>query len=157
MARLYEIMQEIEGFGFEIDGETGEILNADALDALEIERDAKIENICLWIKNLRADARAYRDEKAAFDEKRKRAENKARSLERYLQSALNGAKFRTGRVSVSYRKSESVECENVLEVGSDYLVHEAPRPDKSKIKAAIKQGIEVRGCRLVEKQNMQIR
>ena len=61
MARLYEIMQEIEGFEFEVDGETGEILNADALDLLEIERDTKIENICLWIKNLRADARAYRD------------------------------------------------------------------------------------------------
>lgn len=157
MARLYEIMQEIENFAFEIDEGTGEILNAEALDMLEIERDAKIENLCLWIKNLRADARAYRDEKAAFDERRRRAENKAKSLERYIQGMLGGAKFRTGRVSVSYRKSESVECENALEVDGAYLRQPPPELDKNKIKAAMKQGIEIKGCRLVEKQNMQIR
>ncbi len=157
MARLYEIMQEIEGFEFEVDGETGEILNADALDLLEIERDTKIENICLWIKNLRADARAYRDEKAAFDEKRKRAENKAKSLERYVQGALNGAKFNTGRVSVSYRKSEAVECGNAAGVDGAYLRQRPPELDKAKIRDAIKQGVKVEGCRLVERQNIQIK
>ena len=72
MAKLYKIMQEIEGFEFEIDEGTGEILNADALDLLEIERDAKIENICLWIKNLRADARAYKDEEESFRARKRR-------------------------------------------------------------------------------------
>lgn len=157
MARLYEIAQEIENFAFEVDEETGEILNMEALDALEIERDAKVENLCLWVKNLRADARAYKDEKAAFDERRKRAENKAKSLERYIQGILMGAKFKTSRVSVSYRKSEGVECENALEVDGAYLRQPPPELDKNKIKAAIKQGTEVKGCRLVEKQNMQIK
>ena len=63
MAKLYEIMNEIENFDFEIDEETGEILNFDALDRLQVARDVKIENLCLWVKNLKSDAEAYKAEK----------------------------------------------------------------------------------------------
>lgn len=157
MAKLYKIMQEIEGFEFEIDEGTGEILNADALDLLEIERDAKIENICLWIKNLRADARAYKDEEESFRARKKAAENKVEALKEYIRYILNGNSFKTGRVSVSYRKSNVVECDNIMDVDDDYLKYEMPKLDKAKIKAAIKQGIKVKGCRLAEKQNIQIK
>lgn len=157
MARLYEIMREIEDFRFEIDEETGEILNADDLDMLELERDEKIENICLWIKNLRSDAKAYKDEEAAFREKRKKAETRAESLKRYIDRLLDGNKFKTNRVQVSYRDSESVVCSNILAVDSDYLRYGDPELDKTKIKKAIKEGIEVKGCRLQHKRNIQIK
>ena len=75
--KLYEIVEELRNFQFEIDEETGEILNADELDKLELARDEKIENICLMIKNLKADATAYKAEKDSFAEKEKRAKNEA--------------------------------------------------------------------------------
>ena len=38
MATLYELVKEIENFDLQIDEETGELLNIDELDALQLER-----------------------------------------------------------------------------------------------------------------------
>ena len=54
---LFEIENEIMNCW---DQETGEILDSDRLDQLEMERDTKIENIALYIKNLTADAACKR-------------------------------------------------------------------------------------------------
>ena len=155
--KLYEIINEIENFEFIVDEETGEILNAMQLDELELAKEEKVENICLWIKNLKAEANAIKEEVSSLQKRQKAVNNKAESLERYIQQALNGEKFKTARVSVSYRKSEVVECENILAVDDDYLRYKEPELDKSKVKAALKEGISVKGCSLVQKQNMQIR
>lgn len=154
--KLYEIVEELRNFQFEIDEETGEILNADELDKLELARDEKIENICLMIKNLKADATAYKAEKDSFAEKEKRAKNEADRLADYLQRMLDGETFKSTRASVTYRKSEAVECDMEL-VPDDYLRYKEPEPDKAKIKKAIKSGIEVDGCHLVENISMQIK
>lgn len=157
MATLYELASQIANFELEIDEETGEVLNADQLENIEMERNAKIENICLWIKNLKSDATAYKAEKDNFEKKRKAAENKAEALKKYVQFVLAGEKFKTERVSVSYRRSEAVECVDVFKVPDDYLRYKDPELDKTKAKEALKAGIEIEGCKLVEKQNMQIR
>ena len=57
MASLYEIDQAIMAC---LDFETGEILDADRLNALQMERQDKVESVVLWIKNLAADAIAYK-------------------------------------------------------------------------------------------------
>lgn len=157
MAKLYELINEIENFEFEIDEETGEILNMDALDSLEIAKTEKIENLCLWVKNLKSDEEAYKAEKNSFAKKERAAKNKAESVRNYIQSILAGEKFKTDRVMVSYRKSEAVECSDVYAVDDDYLNYAVPTVDKTAVKKAIKAGIEVKGCTLVEKQNMQIK
>ena len=155
--KLYEIIHEIENFDFIIDEETGEILNAMQLDELELAKEEKVENICLWIKNLKAEANAIKEEVSSLQKRHKAVHNKAESLERYIQQALNGEKFKTARVSVSYRKSETVECADILAVDDDYLRYKEPELDKAKVKAALKEGIDVKGCSLIQKQNMQIR
>ena len=66
MATLFEIDQAILAT---IDFETGEILDTDALEALQMEREAKLENIALWVKNLMSDAAAYKAEKEAFEKR----------------------------------------------------------------------------------------
>lgn len=157
MATLYELVKEIENFELQIDEETGELLNIDELDALELEKDTKVENICLLIKNLRSDAEAYKNEKEIFEQKRKQAENKADRLTAYVQYILAGDKFKSSKVSVFYRKSKQVECADMLMVDPDYLRYAEPELDKKKITDAIKAGVEVKGCQLVEKQNIQIR
>jgi chromosome condensin MukBEF ATPase and DNA-binding subunit MukB len=157
MATLYELVKEIENFDLQIDEETGELLNIDELDALQLEKDAKVENICLWIKNLKSDAEAYRTEKKAFEQKIRAAENKAARLTAYVDYILAGDKFKSSKVSVSYRKSEQIECADMLMVDPDYLRFKEPELDKKKIKDAIKAGVEVKGCQLVERQNVQIR
>ena len=154
--KLYEIVEELRNFQFDVDEETGEILNADELDKLELARDEKIENICLMIKNLKADATAYKAEKDSFAEKEKRAKNEADRWADYLQRMLDGATFKSTRASVTYIKSEKVECDMTL-VPDDYLRYKDPEPDKTKIKNAIKSGVAVNGCSLVESISMQIK
>ena len=154
MAALYEINESIMAL---IDEETGEITDIEALNALQIERDTKLENIALWVKNLKADAEMFKAEKQAFEERQKRAEKKAESLKNYLASALEGQKFKTARVECSYRSSESVNVTDITVIPTEYLKFAEPTADKIAIKAAIKSGKEIAGAEIVSKQNLLIK
>lgn len=155
---LFEINKAIMDFEFEIDEETGEILNANGLDELEIAKEEKIENIGLWIKNLLAEAEAVKHEKDNMAIRQKRLEKKAESLKGYLTYALNGEKFSTPRVAMSFRKSESVVIPDEAVIPNEYCnISVVRKPDKTVIKKALKEGKEVVGAELIEKQNIQIK
>jgi len=161
MASLYEIDQAILDC---IDFETGEIVDQEKLNELQMARDEKIEKVALWYKNLLADAEAFKAEKQAFEERQKAATNKAESLKKWLTNALNGSKFTTAKVVVSFRKSEQVELDDAafMEYAQrcerdDLLSFKEPTPNKTAIKAAIKSGQQVYGAVLVEKNNISIK
>lgn len=158
MSSLYDIDMAIKEFEFEIDEATGEILNADDLDNLQMAREQKIENIGLYFKSVLAEAEMVKAEAKNLTERYKRLENKAESLKKYLAYALQGEKFSTPRLAVSYRKSESVE------IGQNFVydkkwceVSTTYKPDKKKIKEAIKSGKKVAGAKIVEKQNISVK
>lgn len=153
MATLYEIDKAILEC---VDAETGEIIDDKALEELELARDNKIENIACWIKNLKADAESYKKEKEVFVQREKAAKNKAESLKRYLEMALGGEKFKTSKVSISYRKSEIVEIDEIEKLSDEFIKIEK-KADKTAIKAAIKEGAEIVGARIVENNNIQIK
>ena len=145
--KLYEIDEAIMAC---IDAETGEIIDADKLDKLTMERDAKIENVALWIKDLKAEAEALKAEKMAFAERQKVAENKIESLKKWLAYALDGKAFETTRASVTFRKSQAVEIAEIYKLDENYLRYKEPDADKTAIKEALKAGKEVAGATLVE-------
>lgn len=154
---LYDIEYEITNC---VDSETGEIIDEKRLDALQMAREKKIENILLWIKNLKSEAGAIREEEKKLADRRQSDEKKAESLTQYVQNVLNGEKFKTSRVVVSYRKSEAVivdDLQLMQETCDEYLKYKDPEPDKAKIKAALKDGITVPGCHLEERQNITIK
>ena len=154
MATLYEINEAILSC---IDMESGEILDEKALAALEMQRDEKLENVGLWIKNLAAESTALAAEIRTLTERKRIKENKAESLMNYLGAALQGARFETPRISVSWRKSESVFIAEGAALPEEYLVPAEPRPDKTLLKKAIKDGIEIAGVELISKNNIQIK
>lgn len=128
-----------------MDMETGEITDEEAFDALQMERDQKIENIGLLLKNTAAEAKAIKDEEAALAARRKSAESKVERLKNLLDYALRGAKFSTPRLKVSYRKSQTVEVSDgfvawAKDNAPDLLVYADPKPLKTAIKDAIKDG-----------------
>ena len=145
--KLYEIDEAIMNC---IDAETGEIIDTEQLDKLQMERDTKIENVACWIKELKAEAEALKAEKMAFDERQKVADNKAESLKKWLAYALNGQAFKTTRASVSFRKSQKVEIADIYKVDENYLRYKEPEADKTAIKEALKAGKTVAGATLVE-------
>lgn len=154
MANLYEIDAQIMEC---VDFETGEIIDVERLEALQMEFDSKVEGIALWIKSLVAEAKMVKEEKDNLATRQKACENKAESLKKYLASALGGEKFKTSKVSISYRKSKSVEVEDISLLDDDYLKFKEPEADKTKIKKALEEGISLQGVSLVEKNNIQIK
>lgn len=151
---LYEIDNAILDC---IDMESGEILDADRLEALQLEREAKIENVALWYKNELADAEAYKAEKSSFAEREARARKKAESLKAWLDRALAGQSYKSTRVNATYRKSEQVVVDDIYAVNEDYLKYSEPTVDKVGIKQAIKAGLPIKGVHLEEKYNLSIR
>lgn len=151
---LYQIDTEIVKL---IDYETGEILDWDKLDELQATKEQKIENIALYIKNLNAEAAALKAEKDAFAERQKAAEKRAEGLKQYLTNALKGEKFKTTKVNISYRKSETLEIANGVEIPEDFLKYTEPEINKTDLKKAIKDGLLLEGVSIVERKNIQIK
>ena len=138
------------------DEETGEIFDADALEALELQRDEKIETIALFIKDLTAEAKAIKEEKLALAKRQQTAENHAESLKRYLTKCLDGEKFKTAKVAISYRKSQTVEFIDGFDVNQlpeQYQRKADPEADKTALKDALKAGEEIYGVYLAEHNN----
>lgn len=155
MASLYEIDQNILEC---LDMETGEIIDPERLDSLQMERNQKIESVALWVKNLSADALAYKAEKESFAQREKVAKAKIERLKAWLTEALDGQKFSTAKCAVSFRKSERVEVTDEHSIPSVYMVETVTyAPDKSLIKEILKDGQEIMGCRLVKAINPQIK
>ena len=144
-----------------VDMETGEILS---LDALQMEREQKLENVACYIKNLTADADALKAEKDALAKREQAARKKIDSLKKYLVDNLHGEKLTTTRAAISFRKSEAVELANpelfvvwAAECHNDLLTYKAPEPNKTAIKQLLKAGGTLPGAQLVERLNLAIK
>ena len=167
---LYTLDAEIANFSFEVDEETGEVLNLAEFEALGIERNEKIDNIACLIKNLLAEEETIKAEsdivKKEVDALKKRAEQKHKSAEywkRYLAMSLKGEKFESARCKISYRKTQRTEVsDNFVEWAKthapDLLCTKTTYDaDKDAIKEAIKGGREVVGAEIVENVSLQVK
>lgn len=152
--KLYEIDAAILDC---IDPQTGEVVDAEKLTALQMEREQKVENVALWIKDLDAEAKALKAEEQSFTDRRRAAEKKAESLREWLASALNGEKFGTTRVAISFRRTKSVHVDDVFKLDDEFLKYSEPKPDKAAIKKAIEAGQIIEGAELVESLSMSIK
>lgn len=155
MATLYEIDSAIMEC---VDLDTGEIIDSERLEALEIERTNKIESVALWVKNLKADLGALEAERKAFQERERNCKGKIESLEKWLLNALDGKKFETPKVKISFRKSEAVEIFDESEIPNEYIRETVLKaPDKSAIKDALKTNFQIAGAKLITRKNIQIK
>lgn len=164
--KIYEIDAAIEELiAGSVDEETGEILvDPEKLDALQMEREAAVENLALYYKNLTAEAKAIKAEEEALAKRRRSTENAAERAKKYLEYALRGEKFKSARVAVSYRKSQAVELdENAFMSWAKFYMPGLVRasykeePNKDAIKDALKEGVKVCGASLIDKQSIQVK
>lgn len=146
-----------------VNEETGEVDDkaVEALEALQVAREEKLENTALYMKGLQAEADALKREE---DTLKKRRETKEKALERlkaYITDAMlqsGDTRLETARVVLSFRKSEAVNITNIELVPKGYWKSTVKTElDKTKIKEALKSGKEVNGAELQVRQNLQIK
>lgn len=138
-----------------IDEETGELVSvAQALDALRMEREAKLENVACWVKNLSAEADAIREEEIRLVKRRKTAETKAANLKAWLLAAMTREdgttdKLKTGRVAVSVKRNPPSTVVDDALLPSTYKVAKITyQANKDLIKRELLAGGEVPGAHL---------
>lgn len=163
MNSLYEISREYTEAleGLEIDEETGEILNYEALEKLDGQLEEKAESIACYIKDLNAYVCAMKTEEDSLAKRRKTAENRTAGLKKYLAECLDAAgkeKLETARCRLSFRRSSTVEIIDDKKIPEQFISRIVTlKPDKTAIGNAIKAGGTVEGACLTEKRNIQIK
>ena len=163
MRALYEINQDILDC---VDLETGEILDTEKLDALQMERERKLEGVALWIKDMKAEAAAIKEEADKLTARKKALENKMEGLKAWLLMALDGEKLNTPRCKVYQTHSQRVIVPDELELISwlqkqedpaKFLRFKDPELKKDEIKKALKDGEVIPGAVLEETESVLIK
>jgi len=151
---LYDIDQEILDC---VDLETGEILDSEKLDALQMEREQKLEGVALWVKDLNAEAEAVKTEADKLIARKRALDNKITALKMWLLMALDGQKLKTPRCNVYQTHSqrvaiadegELIEFLQTLNDPEKFLKYKEPELRKDEIKKALKDGFVIPGAEL---------
>ena len=163
MRALYEITADILSC---VDLETGEILDTEKLDALQMEREAKLEGVALWVKDLKAEAAAVKEEADKLNARKKALDNKIDWLKNWLLMALDGEKLSTPRCKVYQTHSQRVVIDDEKALvdmlmtspfGVKFLRVKEPEIDKNALKDSMKQGYEYEFAHLEETESVVIK
>lgn len=159
--KLYEIPTKIRAVldGIDCDPETGEILQADALHAVEAEAADKIEATALYLRELDAEAKATKEEADRMLARVKSLQKRSDYLKAMLLDALHATgKVKTGRVTVSIRTTQAVQINQEQAIPEAFTTKKITiSPNKVLIKETISAGGCVPGCELIERESVSIR
>lgn len=159
--KLYQISDAIRQAldHIELDEETGEVLSADELHAVEAEASEKIEATALYLRELDAEAKAAKEEADRMLARVKSMQKRSDYLKAMLLDALHATgKVKTGRVTVSIRTTKAVEIAEGADLPEAYTtVKTTVSPNKVAIKQALLDGVEVPGCHLEARESVSIR
>ena len=159
--KLYEIAPALRFAldDIEVDPETGEILSADALHAVEAQAAEKIEATALYLRELDAEAKAAKEEAERILARVKSMQKRSDYLKSMLLDAIHATgKVKTARVTVSIRKTQAVAIDEGANLPEAYTtVKTTVSPNKIAIKQALTDGLKVPGCRLEERESVSIR
>ena len=163
MRPIYEIDQDILDC---VDMETGEILDAEKLTALQMERERKLEGVALWVKDLSAEAAAVKEEADKLTARKRALDNKITAIKSWLLIALDGEKLKTPRCNVYQTHSQKVVIDDekalidmfmTTPFGEKFLRIKEPEIDKNALKDSMKQGFEFEFAHLEETESVVIK
>lgn len=133
----------------------------DTLDSIIGEVEPKAENIVKWIRNLKGENTAIKEEETRLKNKRITNENKIKALSLYLEDFLKNSgltRLKTGLFTLSIQNNPpSLEIYDATLIPDKYLIEQLPTIDKQAIKELLKQGIEVPGAELKQTKGLRIR
>ena len=137
---------------------------SDTLDGLGGDMEVKAANVAMFARNLEATAAAIQDAEKAMADRRKAIEARAERLQAYILLCMRATGMKTiecpyFRLSIR-DNPPAVDVFDPAQVPASLMV--APTlppaaPDKAAIKAILKAGQDVPGCRLTQGQRLEIK
>ena len=136
---------------------------ADTLESIGGDLELKAQNVALFTRNLEATAAAIKQAESDMAARRKAIERRVQGLKDYLLHAMQATgikKIEGPYLRIGVRDNpEAVEVFDAAQVPAEFMRQPEPppaAPDKTAIKAAIKAGVEVAGCKLTRSQRLDI-
>lgn len=165
--KLYEYDDIIETLyraaenGDGIDPETGMVFDITQLDALEMERDKKIENVLLYAEQQKAEAKEIDEYIKRLQARSRAKKNTAESIKEWLISRMQEreqAKFETKRIRAVLRviTANKTVITDETALPPQYLRTKI-EPDAAAIKAALKAGENVPGAMLTDSVSLTVK
>ena len=162
MSTLYEITQNMKQLNNYLDNEefNEEIYN-NTLDIIKTELSNKSTSLIHVIKNIESDETMIDNEIKRLKAIKDRKSKNLKDIKEYIKvcmEQMNLTKIETPIGNFSLRKSESIDIINPVKIPAQYLNTVVEyKPDKVKIKEAIKSGIKIEGAEIVTNNNLNIK
>lgn len=143
--------------------ENGEVKDFDIseLEELKEEKQTKLENIALYIKNLDSEAVAIKVEENVLKERRERLEKKSERLRTALINSLQEDgkdKIESPKFVAKIKVTDKTEILDIDKIPEQYIKVKIERQaDKTEIKKAIKSGEVIEGARVVPNTTINIK
>jgi len=155
MPHLYEITEQMRGLQRLMEDEdtplSADVLT-DSLDGLVGDLEAKAEGLLAYVANVGSDAAAIDVEIKRLQARKKALTNRQNSLREYLRYNMVAGdikKISCPLFTVTLRKPIDVVSVGMVDQLPPEYVKTTVAPDKGKIKAALKAGLDVPFCRLI--------
>lgn len=156
---LYELtdaMVALEAEQNELDPE----IFRDTFEGLDGAFEDKCDGWAKWIRGMKMDVQALKDEESRLALRRKRMEttiSKAEETMAMYMRTVGKTKFKTALFSYGFRKSQAVDIVNEEELPEWALIPQPAKVSKTEIKEHLKAGETVPVAKLVENESLQIR
>lgn len=166
--KLYEIEADYLRFMDMVEnGEIPEDCIADTLESIQAELEDKADNIACMIKNMIAETEAIKAEENNLATRRKSKEKQIEWYKQYLSNALQNSgydKLETARNKITFRNSSKVNVANetafiewAKKNNESLLTYKEPTINKTAIKEAFADGVDIVGAEMVTSANIQIK
>lgn len=158
---LYELTESyLDLLDLIVSGEVEEDDVLDAFIAIDDEIEVKADSYAIVAKRLEADIKMIKEEENRLATKRRKIENDMKNLKSNLEfsmKALDKTKFKTNKFSFNIQKNApSVQILDESLIADDYI-RTKKEVDKTAIKNALKEGVEVEGATLIQTESLRIK
>ena len=162
MSTLYEITQNMKQLNNYLDNEEfNEETYNNTLSIIKTELSNKSTSLIHVIKNIESDETMLDNEIKRLKAIKDRKSKNLKDIKDYIKVCMEQMgvnKIETPIGNFSLRKSESVDIINPVKIPAQYLNTVVEyKPDKVKIKEAIKSGIKIDGAEIVTNNNLNIK
>ena len=158
--KLYELNQQYKQLQ-EMADDLDPMTLKDTLESIKESIEDKAENTAKLIRSWEAEANAIKEEEKRLANRRKALENNVKYMKEHLFEQLRIAgieKVKRPTITVSISNNpHSVEILDSTLIPSDYIIQKDPDIDKKGLIQALKDGADIPGVALCQRQGLRIR